>query len=80
MKDYRMTPKRGESAVAYALRLIEEASARVGEGHHQMVRELLEQAGRVAATLSAAKARRIHDRIEYVERKRASAVARRDGP
>ena len=70
----RMPRKATESAYTYARRLITEASTRVGEGHHRVVRELLAEAGKQAATLSASKATRIYDRIAYVEGKLIEAL------
>jgi hypothetical protein len=70
----RMPRKATESAYTYARRLITGASTRVGEGHHHVVRELLAEAGKQAATLSASKATRIYDRIAYVEGKLTEAL------
>jgi len=65
----RMPKKKTESVYNYARRLLSEADARVGEGHHNVVRELLGEAGKQAATLSSSKASRIYDRINYIEGK-----------
>ena len=65
----RMPKKRTESPYAYARRLLSEATARVGEGHHHVVRELLEQVGKVALSLSASKAARIDEQVAHVERR-----------
>ncbi|MCB9686024.1 MAG: hypothetical protein H6738_24500 [Alphaproteobacteria bacterium] len=70
----RMPKKKTESAYGYARRLLSEASSRVGEGHHNVVRELLAEAGKQAATLSSSKATRIYDRIKYIEGKLTAAL------
>lgn len=70
----RMPKKKTESAYTYARRLLSEAGSRVGEGHHHVVRELLDEAGRQATKLSGSKASAIYQRIEYVEGKLAQAL------
>lgn len=70
----RMPKKKTESAYSYARRLLSEASSRVGEGHHHVVRELLDEAGRQATKLSGSKASAIYQRIEYVEGKMTEAL------
>ena len=70
----RMPKKPTESAYTHARRLLSEADARVGEGHHQVARELLAQAGKAATGLSSSKATRIYDRIEYIEGKLTEAL------
>ncbi|MCB9746763.1 MAG: hypothetical protein H6740_29590 [Alphaproteobacteria bacterium] len=65
----RMPRERGESVYTYARRLVTEASARAGEGHHRVARELLDEAGRVAAGLSGSKAARVHEHVDHVRGK-----------
>jgi len=63
----RMPKKRTEGAYNYARRLLSEATTRVGEGHHHVVRELLDQAGKVVVTLSSSKATRLYEQIRHIE-------------
>lgn len=63
----RMPKKRTEGAYNYARRLLSEATTRVGEGHHHVVRELLDQARKVVVTLSSSKATRLYEQIRHIE-------------
>lgn len=64
-----MPRERGESAYGYARRLASEANARVGEGHHRVAEQLLEEASRHAAALSGSKAQRVYEHVDHVRGK-----------
>jgi hypothetical protein len=62
----RMPRESGESVYTYARRMVTEANTRIGEGHHGLAKELLDEAGRVAAGLSSSKAMRVHHYADQI--------------
>jgi len=71
----RMPRERGESAYGYARRMVSEANARVGEGHHRVAEDLLKEAERQAASLSGSKAQRVYEYVDHVRGKLSHYMA-----
>ena len=69
----RMPKKKTETMQGYVMRILAEASPRVGEGHHKVVRELLDHASATLIALGADEAEKIQPRIDHIEAKLSGA-------
>jgi len=69
----RMPKKKTEDMNRYVMRILGEASPRVGEGHHIVVRELLDHANAMLVALGADDVAKIQPRIDHIEKNLAAA-------